>query len=425
MTRAATHHVIVGNSIAGIEAAIALRNRDAAARITVIGDEHPHPFSRTALMYVFCGQLTLKDTQFYPEDLYARMRFERVVDRVVAVDSAARTLRLRAGGTLRYDTLLLAVGSVARRLAEPDPALHAFVTLDDLRRLDAAARPGMSAAVVGGGLIGVEAAEMLQHRGLRTHFVIREPAYFPVALDDEESAMVADHIREHGVDCRLGAPVHGVARRGERLHLDGPDLDVDLVVAAIGVRPATEFLADSGIAVHPDTGGIETTDALASTTAPGVYAAGDCAQVTWIDGTRRPEQLWYTARDQGRAAAASMLGDPVRYRRTSWYNAARFFDLEYTTAGFIPPGPPGPGWQRWFQRQPDAPHCLRIVVKDGAVKGFNAVGARWDTRVWLRWIQERRPLDHVLAHLPEAQFDAEFTPRFRVLPGATLHDGGG
>ncbi|MSP55097.1 MAG: FAD-dependent oxidoreductase [Myxococcales bacterium] len=453
------HFVIVGNSVAGIEAAIALRKRDAAARITVISSEHPHPFARTSLMYVFCGQLSLKDTQFYPEDLYDRLRFVRVVGRVRSIDPARRTLHLTGGQTIAYDTLLLAVGSTAKRL--PWPGLydetpmfvHHFVTLEDMRGLDAAARPGMSVAVIGGGLVGIEVAEVLHLRGLRTHFLVREPAYFPIALDSAESEVVAAHIRQHGVDCRTNASVTAYRKEGGRVSLvgtSGPldrpvdrplELSVDLVVGAIGVTPATSWLAGSGIAVSPDTGGIETLPNLESTTAPGVFAAGDCAQVTWIDGSRRPEQLWYTARDQGRVAAAAMLGDDVNYRRGTWYNSAKFFDVEYTTAGFIPysagsaaleSASPGStsggtsgcgGWQTWYQHVPGGPVTQRIVVRDGAVKGFNALGSRWDHQVWKRWIAERRPLGWVLAHMNEARFDEELVAPFRILPTATLVDG--
>ena len=433
MAVAAPHHVIVGNSIAGIEAAITLRNRDRSARITVISAEHPHPFARVSLMYVFCGQLSLKDTQFYPEDLYDRMRFERVTDRVVAVDVAQRTLRLMSGATLAFDTLLLAVGSTARKLpwsnAYADPALprlvHHFVTLNDLHALDAAAKPGMSVAVIGGGLIGVEAAEVLHQRGLKTHFLIREPWYFPVALDAQESGMVAEHMRGHGVDCRTECSVQGLERAGSKVRLRGPELEVDLVVGAIGVEPATAFLANSGIALNPETGGVETRDNLESTSCRGIFAAGDCAQVTWLDGSRRPEQLWYTSRDQGRLAAAAMLGDDVCYRRGTWYNSAKFFDVEYTTAGFLPPErtPAGSGWQTWFQRAPDRAVSQRIVVRNGAVKGFNGLGGRWNHNVWMQWIQQRRSLEWVLAHMNEARFDEEFTSPFKVLPSAALTEG--
>jgi NADPH-dependent 2,4-dienoyl-CoA reductase/sulfur reductase-like enzyme len=433
LTTNAQHYVIVGNSIAGIEAAITIRNRDREAKITVISYEHAHPFARVSLMYLFCGQLSLKDTQFYPEDLYDRMRFQRVLDRVVSVDPTGRTLALQSGASLGYDKLLLAVGSTARRLtwagAYDEPRfVHHFVTLPDLRALDAAARPGMSVAVIGGGLIGVEVAEIMHMRGLRTHFLIREPWYFPVALDPAEAEVVALHIRNHGVDCRTDNPVDGFDRRGGKIVLKGAqEIEVDLVVGAIGVVPATGFLEGSGIVVNRETGGVETADNLESTSAPGVYAAGDCAQVSWVDGSRRPEQLWYTSRDQGRAAAAAMLGDDVKYRRGTWYNSAKFFDVEYTTAGYLPSGgrvcAASDGWQTWFQQVPGKPVTQRIVVKHGVVKGFNSLGTRWDHGVWMRWIQERRPLDWVLQHMDEARFDEEFMEPFRVLPTATLTGG--
>lgn len=430
---AAPHHVIVGNSIAGIEAAITLRNRDRSAQITVISAEHPHPFARVSLMYLFCGQLSIKDTQFYPEDLYDRMRFERVTDRVAAVDAARRLLTLASGATLAFDTLLLAVGSTARKLPWPKAYtdvglprfLHHFVTLADLHALDAAAKPNMSVAVIGGGLIGVEAAEVLHQRGLRTHFLIREPWYFPVALDARESSMVAEHIRRHGVDCQTDAPVTGFERMGSKVRLAGPDIEVDLVVGAIGVEPATAFLAGSGIALNAESGGVETRDNLESTTCPGVFAAGDCAQVAWLDGTRRPEQLWYTSRDQGRLAAAAMLGDDVCYRRGTWYNSAKFFDVEYTTAGFLPPERTAisAGWQTWFQRAPDRAESQRIVLRNGAVKGFNGLGGRWNHNLWMEWIQQRRSLEWVLSHMNESRFDEEFTKPFAVLPSARLTEG--
>lgn len=420
-------YVIVGNSIAGIEAAIALRNRDATAEIVVVSAEHDHPFARVSLMYLFAGQLSLRDTEFHDRDLYARMRFTRVRDRVTAVDSAQKQLQLAQGPPLAYDKLLLAVGSVARRLPTPGayegPGVHHFVTLSDLEALDRAARPGMAVAVIGGGLIGVEVAEVLHARGLRTHFLIREPWYFPVALDLAEAELVAEHLRRHGVDCRTGTSVQAI-RRADRLRLDlgGEELAVDLVVATVGVVPATDFLRGGGVALA-DNGAIETGDSLQSTSAPDVWAAGDCANVRWPDGSRRPEQLWYTARDQGRAAARAMLGDEIVYRRGTWYNSAKFFDVEYTTAGFLPTRTPGPGWSSWFQRLPDRCVSQRIVCRDGVVVGFNALGSRWDHQRWMQWIHERRPLDWVLAHMDEARFDEEFMPRFRVLPTATVREG--
>ena len=425
--------VIVGTGVCGIEAALALRRREPETRIALVSDEHDHFFSRPALMYVFAGQMTLRDIEPYDRELFGRMGFERIRGRVEALDPAARRLTLDGGATVGFDRLLLAVGSKARPAPWPGsdgPGVHAFVTLGDLGRLDSDARPGGRAVVIGGGLIGVEAAEILAHRGLQVTFVIRQTWYFPVALEAREGALVAEHLRTHGIDVRLEAPVEAILRgpdgavRG--LRVAGGEVPCDLVVAAIGVVPNTAFLAGAAV-TRAASGAIEVDEGL-RTSAPGIWAAGDCANVTWIDGSRRPEQLWYTARDQGRVAAASMTGNAAVYRREAWYNSAKFFDLEYTTAGWIPVGldaenraiPVEDGVTTWFQRAPGACASERIVCRGDRVVGFNMLGGRWNHEPLLEWIQDRRPLDWVLAHLREAQFDEEFERRFRVTAAAQV-----
>ena len=427
------HYVIVGNGVCGIEAALALRAREAKARISLVSDEHDHFFSRPALMYVFAGQTSLKDTEPYDRQLYERMGFERVRRRVESVAPAGKELAFTDGSRLGYDKLLLAVGSKARAAAWPGsegPGVHAFVTLRDLEGLDRDAHKGGRAVVIGGGLIGVEAAEILHDRGLHVTFVIRENWYFPLALDENEALLVTEHMREHGIDVRFGMNVKDIVRgegggpRAVRLET-GDEVACDVVVSAIGVVPNTKFLEGSGIALSKG-GAIEVDDGLKASP-PDVYAAGDCANVTWADGSRRPEQLWYTARDQGRLVARAMLGDEIAYKRGTWYNSAKFFDIEWTTAGFVPvclnwdntPIDPGADFRCWFQRVPGQFVSQRVVVKGDRVVGFNFLGSRWNHEPLLQWIHERRSLDYVLEHLPEAQFDEEFMPRFRVLAPAS------
>jgi NADPH-dependent 2,4-dienoyl-CoA reductase/sulfur reductase-like enzyme len=427
------HYVIVGNGVCGMEAALALRQRDSEARISLVSDEHDHFFSRPALMYVFAGQTRLQDTEPYDRRLYERMGFERVRQRVTTVDPAGHVLVLADGSRLAYEKLLLAVGSKGRAAPWPGsqgPGLHYFVTLRDLEGLDRDAKKGMRAAVVGGGLIGVEVAEILRARGLHVTFLIRENWYFPLALDGKESALVSEHMRGHGVDVRLITRIEGILRgpdgRPRAVRVDGSDLPTDLVVTSIGVVPNTAFLVGGPLALAKG-GAIEVNDALETGT-PDVWAAGDCANVNWADGSRRPEQLWYTARDQGRIAAQSMLGDDVAYHRGAFYNSAKFFDLEWTTAGWVPallnfdntPIDPGPDVRTWFQRVPGAFVSQKIVCKGERVVGFNMLGSRWDHEPLLRFIHERRSLAWVLEHLHEAQFDEELMPRFRVLPQATV-----
>jgi NADPH-dependent 2,4-dienoyl-CoA reductase/sulfur reductase-like enzyme len=422
------HYVILGNGVAGMEAALALRARNAEARVTIVSAEYDHFFSRPALMYVFAGQTSLRDTEPYDRGLYERLRFERRSARVRVVDAPGHALVFEDDARLAYDRLLLAVGSKGRPAPWPGaegPGLHYFVTLQDLEALDREAKKGMRAAVLGGGLIGVEVAEVLHDRGLHVSFVVREGWYFPAALDRDEATLVAEHLRGHGVDVRLGATGQAVGRgEGGRIRsvrlVGGDEVGADLVVSTIGVVPNTGFLKGSAVTLAAN-GAIETDDAL-RTTAPDVWAAGDCANVTWFDGSRRPEQLWYTARDQGRVAGRSMLGDAVAYRRGTWYNSAKFFDLEWTTVGHVPavvgpdgePVAPPAGLWSWFQRVPGRFESQRIVVTGGRVVGFNLLGSRWNHEPLLDWIHERRSLDWVLRHLGEAQFDEELSPRFRV-----------
>jgi len=434
------HYVILGNGVCGMEAALALRRRDAEARISLVSDEHEHFFSRPALMYVFCGQLDLRATEPYDRGLYARMGFERVSGRVQALEATAKTLLFSDGRRLAYDKLLLAVGSKGRPAPWPGASgagLHYFVTLRDLEGLDREAKAGRRAVVIGGGLIGVEVAEVLKQRGLEVTFLIREAWYFPLALDRNESALVAEHMRRHGVDVRLGARVEDVLRgpdsglRGIRLTGGPAELACDLIVCTIGVVPNTEFLRGGPLQLS-DAGAIQVDEQL-RTSLPDVWAAGDCANVTWADGSRRPEQLWYTARDQGRVAAQSMLGDPASYRRGTWYNSAKFFDLEWTSAGWVPAAidwdggriDPGPDLKTWFQRVPGRFESQRIVVEGERVVGFNMLGGRWNHELMLQWIHERRSLDHVLKRLADAQFDEEFSVRFAVRPEASGLSAGG
>jgi NADPH-dependent 2,4-dienoyl-CoA reductase/sulfur reductase-like enzyme len=431
------NYVIVGNGVAGIEAAMALRRGDACARISIVSAESDHFFSRPALMYVFAGQMRLQDTEPHDRGFYARMGFERVRAVASGVDLAERTLLLGDGRRLGYDKLLIACGSKARKPPWPGsdgPGVHSYVTLGDHEGLDREAKKGQRAVIIGGGLIGIEVAEILHHRGLHVTFVIRDDWYFPVALDANESALVAGHMRAQGIDVRLKQAVSAIERSttgavtGVRLD-DGSVLAADLVAVAIGVVPNTAWLEGSAIA-RSTSGAIEVDDAL-RTADPHVFAAGDCANVTWADGTRRPEQLWYTARDQGRIAAAAMAGESATYRRGPWYNSAKFFDIEWTTAGDVPSFvgmdggkvAPAPDLRTWFQTGPGSGVSQRIVCRGEKVVGFNFLGSRFDQEPLLGWIAEGRSLDYVLAHLAEAQFDEEFSPRFAVRSDARLIEG--
>ena len=466
--------VIIGNGVAGIEAALAIREREKDWEICIVSEESDHMFSRTALMYVFCGQLSYQNIEPYERDLYKRMGFERIRARATSLDIERKQVRF--AGTLDpigYDFLLIACGSRARSGVWPNSDLDGighFVTLQDLEWLQRevhgdvgksrASRPdhhlnattknspyhprrvvgkrrsrcAESAVVIGGGLIGIEAAEVLSVVGLETHFLVMEDWYWPLAIDEREAKWVASVMEENGVNVHLKTVVDeffddgqggvkGLSTRiagpdyisdegNDNIWHPGPELECDIAVIATGVVPNTGWLADSGIVLEAQTQGIVVDNGLA-TSAPDVFAAGDCAAVTWFDGNRRPEQLWYTSRDQGRIAGAAMLGDEVTYQRGVFYNSAKFMDVEYTSAGLVNHNLSDE--INWFHEELGAVRStIRIVLQKDHVVGFNMLGRRWDHTYLVRWIEERRDLSYVLGHLNEALYDQELTPPLEI-----------
>jgi NADPH-dependent 2,4-dienoyl-CoA reductase/sulfur reductase-like enzyme len=451
--------VIIGNGVAGMEAALAVRKREPDWQITVISEESDHFFSRTALMWVFSGQMSHRDIEPLERDAYERLGFRRVRARATGIDIMSRTVSCAgASEPIAYDRLLIASGSRPR--PGPWPGSDArgvghFVTLQDLdwyerevhggaSRADGPPRPrahsdssaadspyrfrevaaeqrgrlARQPAVIGGGLIGIEAVEVAVAAGLRPHFFVRDEWFWPIALDRKESQWIGDRLAQHGVEVHFDHDVEALETDADgnvsAVRTNLGRYESDCVVIGIGVAPNTGWLTGSGLEL--DEGGGIVVDEGLQTSAPDVFAAGDCASVRWFDGTRRPEQLWYTARDQGRVAGGRLLGDTPRYERGAWYNSAKLMDVEYTTTGLV-------NWnlereENWFfEEKGRVRSTTRVVVQDDHVVGFNMLGRRWDHTVLIRWIEERRSLGWVLGHLNDAAFDTELVPPLRV-PGA-------
>jgi NADPH-dependent 2,4-dienoyl-CoA reductase/sulfur reductase-like enzyme len=440
------HVVVIGNGVAGIEAALAVRRREPSWRITIVSEESEHFFSRTALMYVLSGQLSYRDIEPHDRELYTRMRFERVRARALGVAPDRKLVHLVGLPPLQYDRLVLACGSRPRPPPWENAGLEGighFVTLQDLRWLELSVhgRHGVdlppeldghvprstadspyqprkpvgrprAPLIVGGGLIGIETVETFLAAGIKPTFVYREEWFWPIALDPKEGNWIADRLRHHGAEVVSGKNPKAFTGTDRVTGLsldDGTTLPADLVVVAIGVVPNTDWLKGSPIAL--ESSGAITVDEHLLTSAPDVWACGDCAAVLQPEGGRRPEQLWYTARDQGRIAGRNTLGDRAVYNRGTWYNSAKLMDCEYTTAGRIP-GRPVAGQREWFHEEKGSVQStLRLVLDaDDRVLGMNALGRRWDHTVWMRWIDERRSLGFVLDRLAEARFDTEFVP---------------
>lgn len=411
------HVVIIGNGIAGVTAARYIRKCSDYA-ITIVSSESKYFFSRTALMYVYMGHMRVKDITPYEDWFWGKNRINLIQAYVEQVDTSHRKLQLSSGKDLQYDVLIIASGSSYNKFNWPGQNLMGvggMYSLQDLEYMEYWTRQAKHAVIVGGGLIGIEMAEMLLSRHIEVTFLVRESSYWNTVIPAEESEMVNRHIREHHVDLRLGTELaeiidDGAGRVKAVRTSKGDVVDCQWVGLTAGVRPNVHFLRNSDI--HLAKGVL--VNEFFETNVPDVYAIGDCAEFHQPLPLRRPiEQVWYTGKMHGETVALTICGERRPYTPGIWFNSAKFFDIEYQVYGEIPARLPDDEDTLYWESA-ELRKSIRINFRkdSGVVTGFNLMGVRYRHKVCDQWISEGRTLDYVVAHLPAANFDPEFFPTY-------------
>jgi len=328
--------VIVGAGPAGFRAAEVLRQHAPDAEITLIGDEPHPPYQRPPLSKaLLTGETTEDRLVLRGPELLAKRNIELVAGvRVTAIDRAGRQVQLSDGRALPYRGLALATGGRPRTLAIPGAELDGVVTLrtiEDSRRIGAGIAQANRVAVVGGGFIGLEIAAAARKAG--------KPVVVFEALDrllarssaPFVSEFFLDVHRAHDVDVRLATAVAAIdgKRRAEAVvTADGRAHPADLVVVGVGLVPNAELAQASGLAC--DRGII--VDDCSRTDDPAVVAAGDCTARRMPDGTLLRLESVQNAIEQGKSAAAALLGKPRPFTAAPWFWSDQY-DVRLQMAG--------------------------------------------------------------------------------------------
>ena len=275
--------VVVGNGMVSHRLCRQLVSLGAAARygIVVFGEEPRPAYDRVHLTDYFAGRQE-EDLRLSPESWYRSNGIElHLGDPVVRVDRESRTVTSAAGTEIEYTHLVLATGSspfVPPIEGTSLSRVFVYRTIADLTAIQASARHSSTAAVIGGGLLGLEAARALQQLSLRTHVIESAAAVMPAQLDQPAGEALQQRIRALGIDVRTSAIVRRIEDTGQRrtLHFAGGDsLTVDVVVIAAGIRPRTELAKECGLARSSE-GGVVVDDRL-RTSDPNIFAIGECA----------------------------------------------------------------------------------------------------------------------------------------------------
>lgn len=412
------HIAILGNGIAGSTAARFIRKLDPSCRISMISAETDYFFSRTALMYVYMGHMRWEDIKPYEDWFWDKNRIDLVRGYVEQVDFSGKKLHMSGGAELSYDKLILAVGSAPNKFGWPGQDLkgvRGLYSYQDLDYMEQHSEGLQRAVIVGGGLIGIEMAEMFHTRHIPVTMLVRESSYWNAVLPPEESRMVSRHIKEHGIDLRLSTELKeieddGSGRACAAITKEGERIECGYVGLTPGVHPNISFLKDTALETSK---GILVDEHL-RTNITDVYAIGDCAQIKEPQPGRRPiEAVWYTGRMMGEVAAYNVCGKEVAYDPGVWFNSAKFMDIEYQVYGQVSGHIPEEHASLYWEHK-DGRKGIRILYdkNGGQVVGFNLMGIRYRHELCDKWLAEGAHVEEVLQNLGAANFDPEFYKQY-------------
>lgn len=302
-------YIILGGGIAALSAAKAIRENDASGLVVMLTSEDALPYARPMLTKQLLGNASAADLAVESAAWYDAPGRDILVltgRTVSAIDTEKKTVSLADGLVFPYDKLVYALG--ARCFVPPfdghDRAnVIAIRTAEDAQRVRELAKSARTAAVIGGGVLGLEAAWALRQAGLKVTVIEFEPRIMSRQIDDEAAAHIIAAMEEHGVKLITGASTAAVDDEGLRL-TDGRLVPADMVIVSAGVRANIEIAASAGIKADRKV----IVNARMETSVPDIYAAGDCAScgVSYA--------LWAEAAEMGRVAGINAAGGKAEYK---------------------------------------------------------------------------------------------------------------
>ena len=359
------HLIVIGNGMAGCRAVEELLARDPARyRVTIVGAEQHVNYNRIMLSPVLAGEKTFEEIVLNGRDWYDDNGVTLLAgDPVIAIDRAARSLTTRGGIVLHYDRLLIATGSDPFIIPVPGKDLAGvigFRDMNDVGAMLAAAEKGGSAVVIGGGLLGLEAAHGLALRGMTVTVLHLMPTLLERQLDEAAAWLLRTALEARGQTILTGADTAAILGDGrvEAVRLkDGTEIPADLVVMAVGIRPSVALAREAGLDVGR---GIRVDDHMV-TSDPHVLAVGECVEHDGqVYGLVAP--LW----DMCRALADGLVEAPSGYKPAPTATKLKVAGLDVFSAGDFSGGD---GAEDIVLRDASRGIYKRVVVKDDRIVG--------------------------------------------------------
>jgi NAD(P)H-nitrite reductase large subunit len=394
-------YIIIGNGIAGIQAAETIRQMYSHSGITMIGDETCSPYCRPMISLVLEGAIPPEKLAIRGEDFYEKLHIEPVLGkRVTNIDVADRQVIIddRAKGGKKtcfsFDKLLIASGADARPIKAEGLNLKNIFYMrgqSDVLGMIETLTTAKSALVLGGGLVGFKAAYSLMKRGLEVTMLIKSGYPLSMQVDEPAGNLILKELVKHGLNVRVGAEVssfEGPSHVTGAYLSNGSLIKCDMVVIGKGVLPSLSFVPRDRIKVDL---GIMVDEHL-ETTSPDIYAAGDVAE--YVDIARKTpwvNAIWPEAVNQGRLAGMNMAGRPVALKGSLSRNVIRIFDLDVMTCGLVNPSD-HPDHQVISEINPRKSLYRKLVFKNDILVGMVMVNQIDQGGLFASLIQSETPI---------------------------------
>lgn len=386
--------VMIGNGMAGIACLEQILKLRKDLDVTVFGDETHVNYNRILLSSVLAGEKLAEDIVLNPIEWYAQNGIHpRLGVAVEKIDREARVVVDSTGRETPFDLLVIATGSSA--FVPPVEGvnkenIHVFRTLDDTRALLEKAERGRKAVVIGGGLLGLEAARGLQVQGCDVSVVHLMDTLMERQLDPTGGAFLKRKMESMGVRVLLGRKTDAFLGNGHVKGLrfsDGEQVDAELVVVAAGIRPNAKLAREAGLNVNR---GIVVDDEM-RTSDPAIFAVGECAEHRGV-----VYGLVAPLYEQGKALAAAVAGRETRFTGARLSTRLKIMGVDVFSAGEIEDGP---GMESVRYEDPALGIYKRLLLREGRLVGVILVGDISDERRYMSWLNSGEDLSSQRKHL--------------------------
>ncbi len=359
--------IIIGNGAAGIAAAEAVRKKDADAEIIMLNSERYYHYSRPRVIEFLAGkvsleQITIKNSEFYEKN---RIRLVMLV-KVEKIDPAKKTVYLEGGIDETYDKLIIAAGAYSFLPpveGSDSEGVFTLRTIDDAKAIIEYAKDKNEAVLVGGGLLGIEAAISLTALGLKTTVVEVFDRLLPRQLDAECAAHLQKLLEEKSLNFLLPRQSASIVKDGAGLKLnfkDGSYVSAGLILFSAGIRCSMKLAEGSGLAMDK---GIKVNNYM-ETNIPDIYACGDIAEYNGM-----VYGIWPAAREQGTAAGLNAAGEKTEYKGSVLSTKLKVAGIDLASLGNIEAGA---GVEAFVKKEGSA--IKKIFIKDGKISGAILLG---------------------------------------------------